>query len=651
MARYLLTAVCIVGLVTACGSGDSSNRIADECNPLGGEVQCMMPWPSSVYIEEDAATPSGYRVAIPEGAMPVNVDGFAVAPTEFNRYDGFGPSGVILAAFPTGVDPEGLPPYTDPQRSLQPDSPIILLDMESGKRVAFFAEVDMNTTKPERRALIIHPLQRMAPATRHVVAIRNTVRAPGGGELPRSPAFQALVDGSEFDHPLFEKIAPSYPDIFAALDEQGVSRDELVLAWDFVTASDENLQSDLTTMVDLALPAMGTAGAKLDYEMAQAPANAARVYKLFHGTHDAPNFLTDGESDRSIIQRDEDGKPFLSGTYDANFSVIVPACVTTATLPIPVVVFGHGIFGSAEEYLEDDLAQNIANDYCYVIVAGDWIGLTNRQVTSAAFSANDLNRGTALVDKLSQAVINFMALTQLSIGPLASSAEMTYNGTPVMDTSRVFYLGASLGGILGGTFMAYDRVIERGALGVPGGAWSLMIERSAAWTPLQVAALAAYEDQYTYQLIVAMLGLSMERSDPISIAHNVINDPLPGVPTKQLILWEALEDSLVNNLSTELMAREYGINVCGPSVRMPWGMIEAQLPETSALTIYDEHPTPSGATTNVPPFEDNGTHAGINERGAVLRQVERFFLDGQVLNECKVGDTAVACDCDTGACD
>src|SRR5678810_804242 len=112
----------------------------------------------------------------------------------------------------------------------------------------------------------------------------------------------------------------------------------------------------------------------------------------------------------------------------------------------PVVVFGHGLFGSAEGYIGDDFLQQIANDNCVVVVAGDWIGLTERQITSAALSANDLNKSHALVEKLGQAVINFIALEQLVHGPMAESPEFSYEGTPILDTSEVYYLGASLGG-------------------------------------------------------------------------------------------------------------------------------------------------------------------------------------------------------------
>jgi hypothetical protein len=649
----LATGVVSTALVAALGAcGDSSDeaRIPDDCNPLGGP-SCLMPWPSSIYLEEDPATATGFRLAIPPEAMPENIDKITVDPTPWNRYDGFAPSGVILAAFPSGVSPDGLPSHSDLDASLAPGSPTILLDMESGERVVHFAEVDMNTDRPHLRSLIIRPQQRMRPGTRHLVAVRRSVRAPDGGLLERPEAFQAILDGESYDHPLFAKAAAGMDDVLAALAAEGVDRNDLVVAWDFVTASDDMLTADLRAMRDQGLAAMGDSGANLTFTASEVSANPERVLRLLVGTHDAPNFLTDGERDRSILNRGADELPEMDGFYPANFAALIPRCVETAELPVPVMVFGHGLFGSGEGYLDGRFLQQVADDYCFVVVAGDWIGLTNRQITTAAFASNDLNRSHGLVEKLGQGVINFMALAQLVKGPFLDADEFEYEGQQLIDPTQIYYLGGSLGGIMGGTFMAYDPAIERAALGVPGGVWSLMIERSFAWTPLQVAALGAYEDQYLYQMLVAFLGMSFERYDPITTAARVIDDPLPDTPPKQLLLYMALEDSLVTNLATEMVAREYGLSVFAPSVKVPWGMVEVDEPAPSGLTIYDEKPSPGVPATNVPPADDNGTHSKVNERPAVLRQVEKFLLDGFIENTCEVGGTVTSCDCSTGACD
>lgn len=653
MYRTLAFAGLFGLLAAGCGSeeGGGDPAIPEACNPLGGP-SCMMPWPSSVYLTPDATTVTGFRVDIPFEAMPSNIDGITVDPAPYNRRDGFGPSGVILAAFPGGVSADGLPTHSNPTASLAADAPIVLLNMDTGERVAFFAEVDMNTDDAANRALIIHPMERMKPASRHLVAIRDTVVGPSG-PLPRPEAFQAILDGEDYDHPLFGKLAAGYDAIFAALQAEGVPPGELVVAWDFVTASDENLTADLRAMRAQAMPAIGEAGANVSFEVSEELPPNGRVLKIMLGTYTAPNFLTDGERDRSILRRGSDGLPEMDGTYTANFAAVIPRCVETAELPIPVMIFGHGLFGSAEDYLDSGFLHDVANEHCFVIVGGDWIGLTERQVTTAAFAANDGNMSMGIVEKLAQAVINFIALENAARGPMAASADFTYMGQPVIDTSRVYYLGASLGGIMGGVFMSYDPHIERGALGVPGAGWSLLFERSFAWSALQGAILGAYEDQLLYQQNTALLGLAFEPYDPITTAPYLLQEDtgLLEVPTKQVLLYETIGDSLVTNLSTELFARTLDIPVCGPALVQPFALDVHTDPATSALTIYTENATPLPSATNVPPVEDNGTHADINEKPAVLRQVKAFFFGGTIVNECRIDNIPVPCDCTTGACE
>lgn len=648
--RVVPSLLCSVGLASliACGGGESSG-IPDSCNPLGGTT-CLMPWPSSAYLVPSADTATGYKVDLPVEAMPVNIDNKPVDPTGMNRADGFGPSGVILAAFPNGVSGDGLPPNTDPTASLAADSPVILFDVATGDRVSFFAEVDMNTDKPEERALIIHPLERMKPATRYAVAIRNTVKGGDGMPLERPEAFQAVLDGKTFNHPLFDRVAGHYDDIFADLDAMGVSKDDLVLAWDFVTASDDYLTRDLLSMREQALPAIGDAGANLTFEASEESSDPNLVEKFLVGTYTAPNFLTDGEADDSILRRDANDLPEMDGMYTANFAAIIPKCVETAQLPLKVMVFGHGLFGDGKDSLDSGLLRKVANDYCFVTVAGDFIGLTGRQVTAAALAANNGSRANTLTEKLAQSVINFIALENLVRGPMAQSDMFKYQNQPIIDPSQVYYFGASLGGIMGNVFMAYDPTITRGALGVPGGAWSLLIERSFAWSPLQVAVKGAYEDEYVYDLMVAFLGLSFEPYDPITTAGRVINDPLPDTPAKQILMYEGLGDCLVTNLSTEMVARTMGLDVTGPTIREPYGVPVNEQPMSSAFTIYNEHRTPLPPTTNVPPQDDNGTHSGVNARDANLNQIQQFFEEGTIVNKCQIGGTVAPCDCDTGAC-
>ncbi len=640
--------------VAACGGDGEGNLggIPDECNPLGGQA-CMMPFPSMVYASAEAGSPTGFRLSIPAAAMPVNVDGIPVDPAAFNRRDGFSTLGPILAAFPTGVSSDGLPSFKNPDESLAAESPIVLINMETGERVPFFAEIDQNIAVVEARNLMIRPLARMAPGTRHAVGIRKGVKALDGSDLPIPEAFQILKDGGSFTHPKAAELKTRTAEVIAALGTAGVPADDLVLAWDFVTVSDQFIRGDLTTMRELALPAIGNAGANLTFTT-ELKGNTPTSFKRYVGTFTSPDFLTNGELDNSVMRRDGNGTPVLDGMRDARFAAIIPKCVETQPLPRPTIIFGHGLFGSAEDYLDDDFVANLAEEHCFVIIAGDFIGLTSRQLQLAPLAVNDLNKGPQITEKLTQSIIDFIALENVARGPMSRSPDFQFNGQPVIDPANTYYVGGSLGGNMGNTFMAYDPNITKGVLAVPGGNWWLMIERSTAWALLVGAAQGAYDDPEEYQLALSMsFGMGFEPFDPMTTAAHVTKDPLfADQPAKQILFWYSLGDCLVNNISSELVAREMGLPVVAPSVKMPWGLQQITGPMESGVTIYDDHPTPMPFDSNIPPIEDNGTHSGINKKPAPMRQVQQFLIGAKkVVDECKVGGVEVPCDCATGACD
>jgi hypothetical protein len=637
-------ALAVPVLLGACGGGGGSST--DHCNPLGGDG-CMMPWPSMAYARSDSSSATGYRLDLPIEAMPTNIDGIALEPTLYNRWDGFTTMGPLIARFPGGVSADGLPPYADPDRSLAADSPIFLIDLDTGARMPFFAEVDMNPPDPADRTLIIRPLKRLTPGGHYGVAIRDTVRSPTGGPLPVSEGFAAARDGGSMDHPLWDAATAGLAEVFAAVEAQGVTRSQLVLAWDFVSASQEFLTRDMTTMVTQGKAAIGQNGANLTFDVTQ-ELDPLTSYKRYIGTFKSPNFMTNGEVDSSVIIRDADGNPVAMGMRDANFAAVIPACVMTQPLPRPTVLFGHGLFGSAADYLDDGLVLDIAEDFCFVVIAGDLIGLTMRQLALAPLAANDLNQALWISDKLQQAVIDFIALEQAMRGPMHDAPEFAYNGTPVIDTSRIYYLGGSLGGIMGNTFMAYDENIRRAVLAVPGGNWSLLFERSAAWTLLEGAARGAYPDPTLNQLMISFMGMTLEPVDPLTTAATV---PIEGgANPRHVLLWECLGDSLVTNIATEMVAREMSLGVTGPSVKQPWGLTVVDTPLTSGLTIVDEHRDPAPSNFNIPE-DDNGTHSGCNRRAALLREAQNFLLQDTIQNECRIGAAPAPCDCSTGACD
>ena len=167
----------LVGLVlTACG-GPSALPVDAACNPLGANA-CMTPWPSSAFEVDDDSTATGRRLAIPQGALPVNIDNLPTDPAGWNAADGFSPSAPMVMSFPGGVSPIGLPPNDNYDRSLASDSPTIVLDMTTGERVAHFAELDMTADGvPDSQALFLRPAARLIGGHRYAVGITRAVRS------------------------------------------------------------------------------------------------------------------------------------------------------------------------------------------------------------------------------------------------------------------------------------------------------------------------------------------------------------------------------------------------------------------------------------------------------------------------------------------
>jgi hypothetical protein len=145
--------------------------------------------------------------------------------------------------------------------------------------------------------------------------------------------------------------------------------------------------------------------------------------------------------------------------------------------------------------------------------------------------------------------------------------------------------------------------------------------------------------------------MSLEPYDPMTTAAHVTKDPLLGNPVKNVLIWYALGDCLVTNIATEMLVREMGLDVIGPSVRSPWGTTTKPGPLANGVTIFDAHPTPLPPETNAPPEQDNGTHVGINREPAALRAVKSFLFDHEAANPCMLGGAPAPCDCATGACD
>ncbi|HEU5060194.1 MAG TPA: hypothetical protein VFU21_26865 [Kofleriaceae bacterium] len=647
MPRLWILGITAALAGAACGdNGGHGPDIAPECNPLGGD-RCVLPFPTSLYLADDPDSPTGVRVDIPTGALPANEDGMAIDPALFNSHDGFSPAAPILAAFAVGVDPANLPGWTDFDASLAQDSPTVLLDMETGELVPHFAEVDARADFPEEQALYIRPAVLLAGGRRYAVAIKSSLKAQGGGELPRPDGFQSILDGSTTDHERLERIRPRYTEIFAALGEHGIQPDDLVVAWDFVTSSRESMRRDVLAARDAALALLADSMASLEIEITRdEPSGDPRFARDIEGFFEAPLFLSDGgeATVASRLLRGSDGLPQPDGLYKVPFDAMIPTCALESEAPVPMLVYGHGLLGDSDQVMSGG-TRIAASALCMVAIGTDLRGMATEDVPNVIRTLADLNRGPLIFDTLIQGIVNHIALVQVAQARMAGELFTGDGDQPLVDPETVHYYGISQGGIFGGTIAAYDPVIEKAVLQVGAMNYSMMLERSLDWPTYALVLEGAYQNPLDVALLLTLMQMQWDRTDPVSVSDALLTGGIPGVPDKQVLMQIAVADVEVSNLASEYQARSMGVPVLTPSVKEPWGIEAAAGPLDSALVIYDFGLGDTIPLTNEPP-PDNDVHSWVRKREATIEMMRRFYRTGEIVQTC--GEAG--CDCDAGGC-
>ncbi len=627
-----------------------SDGLPDSCSPLRQPGLCMLPWPNAIYLTKDSTTATGYRVALDGKNLPIPSNTHKpIDTTRWNMADGFSPAGPMITYFPGPLDPASLVPETDIGKSLQKGAATVIVDMTTGDKVAHFSGVDENATRDtDHQALLITPAQRLLPNRRYAVGVTRALRTMAGKTPAPPPRFETIAAGNPPNDALSQAEAARMPDILGALARAGVGKADLLEAWDFVTGSDSYLQGHVLSMRDQGLAKVGPKGA--GYTITAVDENLdAEVLRRIRGTFTVPQFIDNPDESKpeAELSFDKNGKPILRGTYEAPFTIIVPAVAKTKS-PLPVIVYGHGLFGNGEEELGDasgSYVQDFANREGYVVVATDWIGLSSHEDPVHAGSNSaltyvlaDLSKTPWMTDRLQQALVNAMVLERTMVGRMVNDPRMTVTGAaggaPVADPSQVAYYGISLGGIMGMSFMGYDPYVTRGVLGVNGGFWSALFQRSVNWKLAELFIVGAYPDELNTQILLALMQMQFDFTDPATVAPYLLGSPLPGVPKKQVLSQMGFGDAQVSNVTTEMIARTAGLPLLAPGVTQAWGIPARHAPLESAWTTWKVDAPPWPADTNQTPAHDNQVHEAIRRIPQVNDQIHTFLSTGKVVDTC-----------------
>jgi hypothetical protein len=520
------------------------------CDPIDPS-QCMLPYPNDWFTRPDPTSATGRRLDLNVLAMPQNIEGQPIDPAAWNDSDGFSAGSQILTDVPgmtenSDLAASGLPTDLNMAANGDSDLGVTLIDATTGKVWPVWVEIDQYTTEaglvtagtvgPIQQDLMIHPAKNLLDGQRYIVALRH-IRTDSGGLAQPNSTFESYV--SSYVNPTSAARAGTgskadprtghMDGIFEDLQEAGwtISTDpsDLYLAWDFTTASTQNVTGRLLAIRDNAFEQLGESKAQIDagQDVGSAPkftvssvtdyqstnpgaagynANIAREIK---GTFVVPCYIAptcsppikcDQISSSSPFDDcpspgtfyytdpadpDDDPSQVPGQTYQAAFICVVGQSAFNAKKKLRPVEYGHGLFGSYTEVTvspQEEMANREGMMYC----ATDWFGWADSDIPNAILALSNLTDFPFLADRGQQGELNFLYLQRLMINPAGFASNPAFQYSPgdsfINLDDGVYYDGNSQGGIFGGTVCSVSIDARRCALGVVGMDFSVLLPRS-----------------------------------------------------------------------------------------------------------------------------------------------------------------------------
>lgn len=599
-----------------------------DCDVLVPE-HCGFPFPSNVSLVDDAATKTGKRVQLKQGALPLH-NGIPTDPKAWSDHDGFSPNQTLLTLIPYATT-VGLPTQDDLEKSVTTASPTIVMDATTGELVPHFAELDVSGKTGTDQTFMIRPVVRLKSATRYIVAIRHVVD-PDGATIPASPAFAALRDGTPNND--IEPRRALYKDIFENLEKHGIPKADLQIAWDFSTASRDNITSAMVKMRDEALAAVGAEGPTYTISKVEENPNEL-IWKRITAKMTVPLYLERAFPSPSKMTRNADGTPKQNGT--AEFEVLIHVPNAAKDKPCPLLQQGHGLLGLKTEGQNGVLASR-AQHGCFVAFAVDLVGMAHDDETAVSDSVvKDIGSFKDMVDRQHQGLLNSLLAMRLMKTRFVNEPLIQNGGHSAIDPTRCFYRGDSQGGIFGSTYMALTTDVTRGVLGEPGAPYSLLLHRSEDFGPFFFLLGTVYEDAYDLDLTLGLVQMMWDRTEPGGYIDAINADPLPGTSKHDVLIHAALGDHQVTPLGAHVIARAVGAKSVAPALRPIYGITEAPAPFMGSAIVEWNFPSAladQAPKENIPPTKGEDPHDMVRDTMQAEQQEIDFLLNGTVVQHC-----------------
>lgn len=607
-----------------------------DCDPIH-PVHCALPWPSNQYLVPDAKTKTGYRLQFGETTLPKNSGDQQIEPGPYAFLDGYGVGTAILMAWPD-IDLSGLPSEATMDKSVDPAAAIVLLEVENGKvtrHVPYFVELDATEKKKPAHAMtIVRPALILKEATRYVVGVRG-LKDKAGKPFTAAPAFALLQSGKTAGTAIADRQA-HFDDIFQLLGTEKIKKEELILAWDFVTASSETEHGRLLAMRDAAQKQTGASGPLLTVKEVRTltPAEDVDIGMEITGTFHVPSYMRyDAKIGLHYLNLDAAGLPQQDGSRDPEFYVRIPRSALGGGGAHGLMQYGHGLNGHAGEVGSGYLG-GMANQNKLILYACHLYGMSQFEVAEILIMLTNMTWFPTLPDKLHQGLLEYTLLQRAMREQFADLPAVKQAGITV-DKSKMYYYGNSQGGIFGGTVLALSTDITRGALGVVGNNYSTLLQRSSDFEQFFALIRGYYPDSRDQIILLSAIQLLWDAADPVTHYAHLHASPYPGTPAHEALADIAIGDHQVAPITMENAARSGNAFAIMANWGKPvFGVTPTAYPFKGSGIVSFNCGNDWVAQGNLPPTQGEDPHGCPRKRPEHWQQMGHFFATGEIIDVC-----------------
>mmetsp|Transcript_23425 Transcript_23425/g.36082 ORF Transcript_23425/g.36082 Transcript_23425/m.36082 type:complete len:1023 (+) Transcript_23425:161-3229(+) len=648
------------------------------CDPLDN-TECILPFPSSFYLREDASTVTGYRVHLTSDTLPLK-GSQPFVPGYLNQMDGFSTLAPILfyvhglkEGGGKGLSGSELQGPESIGLSVTSKSITLLVDVGSRSLVPHFTELDF--LDKNRPIAMVQPAKPLRHNARYAVAVVNATGADGLRLSPTLGFSQLLNHHDKVKSGISNKRAIHFQEVIFPSFRHAVpwynnsDPTSLQLLFDFHTASSHGQLSILRTVRDSALKRVSTSvdwfsDDKVEViKVIDRDCASTSIARSIYAELPVPWFLDEyGNGKRGATLVSDD--PYIVSLSDkvgkVKLSVHVP-CSVKQEIIVPgsgkliqaFVDWGHGVlFSRGETDIYNFFLHKIANDNGYVIVGADWRGMTRYDlpviIKCLMSRPSDFH---AVRDNLIQGFVNKLCVQYFVKNKLIKMDWFKFNVSNVENCGEsnctvsearpeyVFY-GNSQGGILGAGYNAFvgdANLISRTILGVPGTPLALVIGRSSILEKFKDFLLFnLYHHRHT-RILLSLFQMGWDTLEASGLLAQPVNfDSIPRV-----LMQSGVGDSVVANVATEILARSYRASLLPGNARQIFGLdveqpanAEWDGPHTTLTELYFEQEVKDigDKRTSIP--DVNHVHHCVHRDSALKKQLIEFIDTGKVIDPC-----------------